>query len=105
MWRLAEGHAELESAALVDKTDNELKARQAKARGESQEPFLTDADQASKMMEQSRAAVIRVLHAPQDPVPHVVPERRRQRPVEELGCLDEVLYYLAYEDEQSGETR
>lgn len=92
--RLAEGYVELESAALRDKTADEVKAQdlqRAKKTAEAQK-YRKQALQAKKIVDLARKSAISYYTLMKDSYPH-------------YSKIDEVLYYLAYEYEQAGDLK
>ncbi len=86
MRRLAEGYVELEAAAFRDKTENGMKADEAKRKGPgARTSSSAESDKANKILEAARAGRDQVLHGAQGSVPEVVPEHERQRSGEEHG--------------------
>ncbi|MFT3771950.1 MAG: tetratricopeptide repeat protein [Minicystis sp.] len=100
MRRLAEGYVELEAAAFRDKTENGMKADEAKAKGGSPDAFRSEAEKANKILEAARAAAIKYYTALKDQYPKWCQNTNANDPAKSTGCTDEVLYYLAYEYEQ-----
>ncbi|APR78095.1 TPR domain protein [Minicystis rosea] len=100
MRRLAEGYVELEAAAFRDKTENGMKADEAKAKGGSPDQFRGEAEKANKILEAARAAAIKYYTALKDQYPKWCQNTNANDPAKSTGCTDEVLYYLAYEYEQ-----
>lgn len=89
--RLAEDYVELESAASRDKTENEIKADEAKKTAPGSEAKLkAEADKAAKVIVAARKKAIEYYSMIKDKFPN-------------YGQLDEVLYYLAYEYEQAND--
>jgi tetratricopeptide (TPR) repeat protein len=100
MRRLAEGYVELEAAAFRDKTENGMKADEAKAKGQGTDSFRSEVDKANKILEAARTAAIKYYTALKDQYPKWCQNTNAQDPTKSTGCVDEVLYYLAYEYEQ-----
>ena len=89
--RLAEAYVELEAAATRDKTENEVKADDAKKQGgAAADKFKGEAEKAKKVIVAAREKAIRYYSLVKDKYPS-------------YGQLDEVLYYLAYEYEQGND--
>jgi tetratricopeptide (TPR) repeat protein len=88
--RLAEGYVELESAALRDKIASDIKAQDAKAKKKDAGPARRDAAAAEKIVKAARQKAIAYYTAMKTQYPN-------------YSKIDEVLYYLAYEYEQSSD--
>jgi tetratricopeptide (TPR) repeat protein len=102
MRRLAEGYVELESAAFRDKTENEVKADEAKKKNPGQEAgFRGEATKASKILVAAREAAIKYYTKLKKEYPKWCQATNASDPAKSTGCTDEVLYYLAYEYEQA----
>jgi hypothetical protein len=102
MRRLAEGYVELESAAFRDKTENGIKADEAKRKNpKAVAGFQAEAAKADKILAASRQAAIKYYTALKTAYPKWCQNNNPQDPTKSTGCTDEVLYYLAYEYEQS----
>jgi TolA-binding protein len=86
--RLAEGYVELESAAVRDKIAADIQAQDAKAKKKDASKFRTDSAAADKILKAARLKAIAFYTAMKDKYP-------------KYSKIDEVLYYLAYEYEQS----
>ena len=86
--RLAEGYVELESAAVRDKIAADIQAQDAKAKKQDPSKFRTDSAAAEKILKAARLKAIAYYTAMKDKYP-------------KYSKIDEVLYYLAYEYEQS----
>src|SRR6185503_14566985 len=86
--RLAEAYVELESAALRDKIAADVQAQDAKAKKLDASKFRTDSAAADKIVKAARLKAIAFYTAMKDKYP-------------KYSKIDEVLYYLAYEYEQS----
>jgi TolA-binding protein len=100
--RLAENYVELESAAFEDKVQNEVKAQELRSKKPDQAAKHKDkAEKAKKIIKVARDAAIKHYgtlktdYAKYCETPDAKPGYR--------GCIDEVLYYLAYEYEQAGD--
>jgi TolA-binding protein len=103
MRRLAEGYVELESAAFRDKTENGMKADEAKVKAPGQvAAFKTEQDKADKVLVAARKAAITYYTQLKNQYPKWCQNNNAADPAKSTGCTDEVLYYLAYEYEQSG---
>jgi TolA-binding protein len=102
MRRLAEGYVELESAAFRDKTENGMKADEAKRKNPAQAAgFQTEAGKADKILSAARQAAIKNYTSLKDQYPKWCQNNNAANPAQSTGCTDEVLYYLAYEYEQA----
>ena len=90
--RLAEGYVELESAANHDKLQGEIDADDAKkAKNKSKyDKSRNEAAKAKKILDSARRNAIKFYNVMKKDYPN-------------YSKLDEVLYYLAYEYEQSGD--
>ena len=102
MRRLAEGYVELESAAFRDKVEAEVKAQNLKSKNPAgANDALGDAKKADAVLKLARKNSIDFYSRLKEQYP-----KWCQFPQEKegyKGCTDEVLYYLAYEYEQSKE--
>lgn len=100
MRRLAEGYVELESAAFRDKVEAEVKSQNLKKKNpKGASAALQDAKKAEAVLKIARKNAIEYYTRLKDQYP-----KWCQFPQEKegyKGCTDEVLYYLAYEYEQS----
>jgi TolA-binding protein len=104
MRRLAEGYVELESAAFRDKTENGIKAEEAKKKNpKAVNAFRAEAAKADKILAASRQAAIKYYTALKGQYPKWCQNTNASDPTRSTGCTDEVLYYLAYEYEQANQ--
>jgi TolA-binding protein len=104
MRRLAEGYVELESAAFRDKTENGIKADEAKRKNPGQvQGFRDEAAKADKILNASRQAAVKYYTQMKNQYPKWCQQTNAQNPAQSTGCTDEVLYYLAYEYEQANQ--
>lgn len=104
MRRLAEGYVELESAAFRDKTENGIKADEAKRKNPKQaQSFTEESGKADKILTASRQAAIKYYTLLKGQYPKWCQNTNAQNPEQSTGCTDEVLYYLAYEYEQASQ--
>ncbi|HEX7601554.1 MAG TPA: hypothetical protein VF316_08115, partial [Polyangiaceae bacterium] len=102
MRRLAEGYVELESAAFRDKTENGIKADEAKRKAPGQVAgFQGEVAKADKILQAARQAAIKYYTNLKDAYPKWCQNNNAADPAKSTGCTDEVLYYLAYEYEQA----
>jgi tetratricopeptide (TPR) repeat protein len=102
MRRLAEGYVELESAAFRDKTENGIKADEAKRTNPKAVAGLqAEAAKADKILAASRLAAIKYYTLLKTQYPKWCQSSNAADPAKSTGCTDEVLYYLAYEYEQA----
>ncbi|WP_245677794.1 tetratricopeptide repeat protein [Chondromyces crocatus] len=102
MRRLAEGYVELESAAFRDKTENSIKADEAKRKNpKAATGFKTESDKADKILVAARQAAIKYYTLLKSQYPKWCQSSNAADPAKSTGCTDEVLYYLAYEYEQA----
>jgi len=100
--RLAEGYVELESAAFRDKTENGMKADEAKKKNPGQAAgFQAEAGKADKILSAARQAAIKNYTSLKDQYAKWCQNNNAANPAQSTGCTDEVLYYLAYEYEQA----
>src|SRR5262249_51945002 len=98
MRRLAEGYVELESAALRDKTENGIKADDAKKKNpKAVAGFQSEAQKADKVLGLAREAAIKYYTMLKGQYPKWCQNSNASDPTKSTGCTDEVLYYLAYE--------
>ena len=104
MRRLAEGYVELESAAFRDKTENQIKADEAKAKSPGQVAgFQGEVGKAGKILDAARQAAIKYYTQLKTQYPKWCQNSNSANPSQSTGCTDEVLYYLAYEYEQANQ--
>ena len=104
MRRLAEGYVELESAAFRDKTENGIKAEEAKRKSPgSVAGFQAEAGKADKILGLARQAAITHYTNLKTQYPKWCQNNNAANPAQSTGCTDEVLYYLAYEYEQANQ--
>lgn len=102
MRRLAEGYVELESAAFRDKTENGMKADEAKSKAPGKVAgFKAEAEKADKVLGAARKAAITYYTQIKNQYPKWCQNNNAADPAKSTGCTDEVLYYLAYEYEQA----
>lgn len=102
MRRLAEGYVELESAAFRDKTENQIKADEAKRKNpKATAGFKNEAAKADKILVAARQAAIKYYTLLKSQYPKWCQSTNASDPAKSTGCTDEVLYYLAYEYEQA----
>ncbi len=102
MRRLAEGYVELESSAFRDKVEAEVKAQEnrtkdAKSASEAKE----SASKAAQVIKVARKNAISYYKSLKDQYPKWCQDPNAAQG--QQGCVDEVLYYLAYEYEQAGD--
>jgi tetratricopeptide (TPR) repeat protein len=101
MRRLAEGYVELESAAFRDKTENGMKADEARKKNPgSAAQFTAEVDKAEKILNAARKEAIKYYSVLKDQYPKWC-QNAGATAAASSGCTDEVLYYLAYEYEQA----
>jgi len=104
MRRLAEGYVELESAAFRDKTENSIKADEAKRKNpKGEKAFRAEAAKADKILVASRQQAIKYYTLLKNGYSKWCQSTNAQDPTKSTGCTDEVLYYLAYEYEQANQ--
>jgi len=103
MRRLAEGYVELEAAAFRDKTEQAIKADEAKAKKDPKEKaYREESGKADKMLGLARQSAIKYYNMLKNQYPKWCQVTNSADPTKSTGCTDEVLYYLAYEHEQAG---
>ncbi len=103
MRRLAEGYVELEAAAFRDKTEQAIKADEAKAKKDAKEKaYREESGKADKMLALARENAIKYYKQLKSQYPKWCQSTNAADPSKSTGCTDEVLYYLAYEYEQTG---
>ena len=90
MRRLAEGYVELESSAMREKVEAEIRKDAAAV------------TKAGKIIKTARDTAIRYYGQLKDKHPKWCQSPNDTDPTKSTGCGDEVLYYLAYEYEQDG---
>lgn len=101
MRRLAEGYVELEAAAFRDKTENGIRADEAKAKKDPKEKAYRDeSGKADKMLGLARQSAVKYYNLLKNQYPKWCQVANTADPTKSAGCTDEVLYYLAYEHEQ-----
>jgi TolA-binding protein len=104
MRRLAEGYVELESAAFRDKTENQIKADEAKRKNpKGVAAFQGEVGKADKILSAARQAAIKYYTLLKNQYPKWCQNTNAQDATKSSGCTDEVLYYLAYEYEQANQ--
>jgi TolA-binding protein len=104
MRRLAEGYVELESAAFRDKTEQSIKADEAKRKApKTEKAFRDEAAKADKILAASRQQAIKYYTLLKSQYPKWCQSNNPADPTKSTGCTDEVLYYLAYEYEQANQ--
>lgn len=104
MRRLAEGYVELESAAFRDKTENGIKADEAKRKNpKAVAGFQGEVQKADKILGAARQAAIKYYTQLKGQYPKWCQNTNASDPTKSTGCTDEVLYYLAYEYEQANQ--
>jgi TolA-binding protein len=86
--RLAEGYVELESAAVRDKIQSEIKVEDSRRKKKRNSEAKMEAAKANQIAKASREKAIKYYTKMKDEYPN-------------YSKLDEVLYYLAYEYEQA----
>ncbi|MEM1029427.1 MAG: hypothetical protein AAGN82_03710 [Myxococcota bacterium] len=102
MRRLAEGYVELEASAFRDKVTYEVKAQQARKKNPKKAAgYKKQAEKSKKIIKTARKAAIKYYRKLKKTYPKWC--QFPNQPKGKQGCIDEVLYYLAYEYEQAGE--
>ena len=92
-----------ESAAFRDKTEAGMKADEAKAKGGNADAFRDEGEKAEKILGAARQAAIKYYTNLKDQYPKWCQSNDASDPTKSTGCVDEVLYYLAYEYEQAND--
>ena len=101
MRRLAEGYVELESSAFRDKVESEIKAQDFRRKSPKKAAkYKKEAVRAMKLIKVARKNAIKYYKKLKKSYPKwcQFPKKKPGK----RGCIDEVLYYLAYEYEQAG---
>ncbi len=102
MRRLAEGYVELESSAFKDKVEGEVRAQELRAKDPSGASKAKDGvKKATEIIKVARKNAITFYKQLKDQYPKWC--QFPDNPEGQQGCIDEVLYYLAYEYEQAGD--
>ena len=102
MRRLAEGYVELEASAFRDKVEGEVKAQELRSKDPKRASEAKDsATKAMQVIKLSRKNAIDYYKKLKDQYPKWCQDPTGSKG--EQGCIDEVLYYLAYEYEQAGD--
>jgi tetratricopeptide (TPR) repeat protein len=102
MRRLAEGYVELESSAFREKVEAEVKAQQLRTKNPKRAAaFKKEAEKATQIIKTARKNAIKYYSSLKKSYPKWC--QFPSNPPGEQSCIDEVLYYLAYEYEQAGE--
>lgn len=100
MRRLAEGYVELESSAFRDKVTSEIKAQDLKrSNPKLAAKFKKKAKVAKRTINVGRKNAIKYYKKLKSQYPKWC--QFPKKPAGQRGCMDEVLYYLAYEYEQA----
>ncbi len=101
MRRLAEGYVELEASAFRDKVSAEIKAQDLRKKNPKLAArYKKSAKRAKAVIKTARKSAIKYYRRLKRQYPKWC--QFRKNPVGKRGCIDEVLYYLAYEYEQAG---
>jgi TolA-binding protein len=104
MRRLAEGYVELEAAAFRDKTENQVKADEAKKKNpKAVAGFQAESAKADKILVAARQAAIKYYTNLKTQYRKWCQTANPSDPTKSTGCIDEILYYLAYEYEQASD--
>lgn len=102
MRRLAEGYVELESSAFRDKVEAEVKAQQLRKKNPKKAAkYKKEAKKAQLVIKEARKNAIKYYKRLKKEYPKWCQYPKKKEG--ERGCMDEVLYYLAYEYEQAGD--
>lgn len=102
MRRLAEGYVELEASAFRDKVQAEIKAQDMRRKNPKRAAvFKKEAKRAQKIIKVARKSSIKYYRKLKRSYPKWC--QFPKNPEGKRGCMDEVLYYLAYEYEQAGD--
>jgi len=102
MRRLAEGYVELEASAFRDKVTAEVNAQKwRKKNPKKAAAYKKKSQKAVKVIKAARKAAIKYYRRLKKSYPKwcQFPNQKKGS----RGCIDEVLYYLAYEYEQAGD--
>src|SRR5262249_48012492 len=101
--RLADTYVELESASFSRKIQNQTSAQAAKRANKSASAFEEAASKADRTMAAARQAAIRYFTELKNRHPKWCQHTDARDPAQSRGCVDEVLYNLAYEHEQAND--
>lgn len=102
--RLADTYVELESASFRTKTELGIQIDVARKKAPGDVPKLTaERDKVDKILAGARRNAIKSYDKLQAEHPKYCAQPNAQDPAKSSGCVDEVLYYLAYEHEQAGD--
>lgn len=102
--RLADAYVELESASDRTRTELEIKIDAVRKSSPAEVTKLTaEREKAGKVLVSARQAAIKYYDKLQADHPNHCASPNAADPTKSTGCVDEVLYYLAYEHEQAGE--
>lgn len=102
MRRLAEGYVELESSAFRDKVEAEVKAQELRTKDAAKaSEAKSTATKSMAVIKTARKNAIDYYKRLKDQYPKWCQDPNA--PNGQKGCIDEVLYYLAYEYEQAGD--
>ncbi len=103
MRRLAEAYVELEAAAIREATENDILLQDANRKKDSTSAKAASeaAAKSKQVVTTARKSAIKYYTQLKDQYPKWCQTPNAQDPAKSTGCGDEVLYYLAYEYEQS----
>ena len=102
--RLADAYVELEAASFRKRTELGIQIDAAKkAAPEGATKLTAERDRTDKVLAAARQNAIRYYDKLQAEHPAHCTNTNAADPTKSTGCVDEVLYYLAYEHEQAGE--
>ncbi|MEZ4307232.1 MAG: tetratricopeptide repeat protein [Polyangiaceae bacterium] len=102
--RLGDTYVELEAASFRTRTELGVKIDDARKKAPSDVKKLTaERDKTDKVLTAARAAAIKYYDRLQADHPTHCSHPNKADPARSTGCVDEVLYYLAYEHEQAGD--
>lgn len=102
--RLADTYVELEAATFRTRTELSVKIDAARKSAPADVAKLTgERDKADKVLAGARRKAIEHYDRLQADHPKFCTHPNAQDPAKSAGCVDEVLYYLAYEHEQAGD--
>ncbi len=99
--RLAENYVELESSAFRDKVTAEVKAQELRKKNPKRAAvYKNEAKKSNQIIKAARNSAIKYYKQLKKDYPKWC--QFPSNPEGNRGCMDEVLYYLAYEYEQAG---
>lgn len=102
--RLADTYVELEAATFRERTELGIKIDTVKKTASADATkLLAEREKADKVLAATRKNAIKYYDKLQSEHPSYCSQPNAQDPGKSTGCIDEVLYYLAYEHEQAGD--